>query len=65
MIEKNPRLTEEERAQLGKPGKCANAWCKSGKPGVYCINPYHEDVNGSEYLDCLCDDCHQDACDDI
>ena len=65
MIEKDPKLTDEERAKLGQPGKCESNWCKSGEMGEYCIDPYDQDVHDGEYLVCLCSDCHQQHCDDI
>lgn len=55
-------LTEEEKQMLGKQGICE----RCGSPnGVYCIDPYQDDVNNVEILVCLCDDCYDDLAGDI
>jgi len=51
-------LDDEEL--LGKEGTCS-----CGAPGHWCYNPYCEEIYGQLVLDCLCDICYNQLCDDI
>lgn len=62
MDNKMKKLSNEEMIMVGQ--KCTCESC--GSPhGVYCINPYLEDVEQEQVLACLCEDCYDRYIDDI
>lgn len=49
-----------EKKVLGKKGLCS-----CGKKGIYCYDPYHEEINEIKIVTCLCEDCYIERNEDI
>lgn len=45
----------------GKVGKCECC----GDKGLYCYDPYEEEIHCRLKIVCLCENCYKDYCDDI
>lgn len=55
-------MTKEQELQLlGTEGICEEC----GEKGIWCYDPFDEDVNGVERLTCLCPHCYEALCGDI
>lgn len=51
---------DKEEELLGKEGVC-----DCGCPGIWCHDPYDEEIYGQLTVVCLCDMCYNQLCQDI
>lgn len=68
-------LMQDQQAELKKKDNYINylenelkgkeGICNCGKNGIYQYNPYDEEINNKQNLECLCKTCYQQNCDDI
>jgi hypothetical protein len=46
----------EDKYILGKKGICSDC----GKEGIYCYEPFYEEIHEEKYIICLCKDCEHE-----